>query len=87
MCRQIESLPTIQKLTTAQPIGVAADVELYDYFGASSTDNLSAIIKRGTIKLSNGFSCFPEGDPLTNNVQNVPPMGNLLLLFPIKEGG
>lgn len=72
--RQIESLPTIRKLTNAQPIGVAADVELSNYFGVSSTDNLSAIIKRGTIKLSNGFSCFPEGDPLTNNVQNVPPM-------------
>ena len=37
---------------------------------------MQSILKRGTIKTPGGFSCFPDGDPLNQNVQSVPPMEN-----------
>ena len=39
-------------------------------------DSLQSILKRGTIKTPGGFSGFPDGDPLNQNVQSVPPMEN-----------
>ena len=35
---------------------------------------MKSIVKRSTIKLKNGFSCFPDGDPLNENVQKVAPL-------------
>ena len=44
------------------------------FFGVNGTKDLSPIIKRGTIKTQGGFECFPDGDPLKRNVQNVKPI-------------
>ena len=35
---------------------------------------MNAIVKRSTIKLENGFACFPDADPLNKYVQNVKPL-------------
>ena len=35
---------------------------------------MQSIVKRSTIKLENGFACFPENDPLSRYVQNVKPL-------------
>ena len=51
-----------------------ADAEAKKFFGASSYDDLKSIIKRSTIKLKSGFSCFPDGDPLNENVKAVKPL-------------
>lgn len=53
-----------------------ATAEALEFFKASSTDDLNAIIKRGTIKIQNGFSCFPDGDPLNENSQKVAPLSD-----------
>lgn len=50
---------------------VKADEDTLSYLGADTRDNLTDIVKRRTIKLENGFSCFPDGDPLTENVKKV----------------
>ena len=42
-----------------------------EFFGAESKDDLKSIIQRSTIKLKNGFSCFPEGDVLNTNIKEV----------------
>ncbi|MBR2483177.1 MAG: hypothetical protein IKB53_00335, partial [Oscillospiraceae bacterium] len=44
------------------------------FFGVNGTKDLSPIIKRSTIKTQGGFECFPDGDPLKRNVQNVKPI-------------
>ena len=46
------------------------------FFGVSGTGNLSSIVKRSTIKTQGGFECFPDGDPLKRNIQNVQPINN-----------
>ena len=51
-----------------------ADLEALKYFRADARDDLKSIVKRSTIKLKNGFSCFPDGDPLNENVQKVTPL-------------
>ena len=44
------------------------------FFEVNGTKRLSPIIKRGTIKTQGGFECFPDGDPLKRNIQNVAPV-------------
>ena len=44
------------------------------FFGANSADNLKNIVKRSTIKLENGFACFPDGDILNEYVKAVKPL-------------
>ena len=46
------------------------------FFGVNGTGDLSPIIKRSTIKTQGGFECFPDGDPLKRNIQNVQPINN-----------
>lgn len=50
------------------------DKEAESFFGVSGRDRLTDIVKRSTIKLENGFACFPDGDPLTENAKNVKPL-------------
>ena len=50
------------------------DREAEKFFGVSGRDDLTPIVKRSTIKLQNGFACFPEGDLLNENVQKVRPL-------------
>lgn len=45
-----------------------------EYFKLDSRDDLNSIVKRSTIKLENGFSCFPDGDPLTEYVKKIKPL-------------
>lgn len=35
---------------------------------------MQSIVKKRTIKLENGFACFPDNDPLQKNIQNVKPL-------------
>ena len=42
-----------------------------EFFGAEGKEDLKSIIQRSTIKLKNGFSCFPEGDVLNTNIKEV----------------
>jgi hypothetical protein len=51
----------------------SADAKTLNFLGADSRDDLTTIVKNGTIKMQKGFSCFPEGDPLIENSQNVIP--------------
>ena len=48
--------------------------EAAEFFGVNGIGNLSSIVKRGTIKTQGGFECFPDGDPLKRNIQNVTPV-------------
>lgn len=50
------------------------DRDTLEFFGADARDNLNSIVKRRTIKLENGFACFPDGDPLNENVKRVKPL-------------
>ena len=52
----------------------ADDKEALKFFGADARDDLNSIVKRGTMKLQNGISCFPDGDPLNENVKMVKPL-------------
>lgn len=47
------------------------DSDTLEFFGADARDNLNSIVKRRTMKLENGFACFPDGDPLNENVKRV----------------
>ena len=51
----------------------SADAELKEKFGLDSRDKLTDIAKRGTMKLKQGIACFPDGDVLNKNIQNVEP--------------
>ena len=51
----------------------SADAKTLNFFGADARDNLTTIVKNGTIKMKKGFMCFPEGDPLIENSQKVIP--------------
>lgn len=44
------------------------------FFGADARDDLKSIVKRRTIKLKNGFACFPDDDVLSGYVQKVTPL-------------
>ena len=50
------------------------DSDTLKFFGADARDNLNSIVKRRTMKLENGFACFPNGDPLNENVKRVKPL-------------
>ena len=50
------------------------DSDTLKFFGADARDNLNSIVKRRTMKLENGFACFPDGDPLNENVKRVKPL-------------
>lgn len=50
------------------------DRDTLKFFGADARDNLNSIVKRRTMKLENGFVCFPDGDPLNENVKRVKPL-------------
>lgn len=47
------------------------DAATLKFFGADARDDLKSIVKRRTIKLDNGFACFPDGDVLSEYVQKV----------------
>lgn len=50
------------------------DSEAEKFFGVNGRDKLTSIVKRSTIKLENGFACFPDGDPLNENAKKVKPL-------------
>lgn len=50
------------------------DSDTLEFFGADARDNLNSIVKRRTMKLENGFACFPDGDPLNENVKRIKPL-------------
>ena len=52
----------------------ASTKEINKIFGADSSKDLQKAVNRSTIKLQNGFACFPDGDPLNDNAQNVKPV-------------
>lgn len=45
-------------------------------FAADARDRYDEISARSAIKIQNGFACFPEGDPLNENVRMVTPLEN-----------
>ena len=50
------------------------DRDTLEFLGADARDNLNSIVKRRTMKLENGFACFPDGDQLNENVKRVKPL-------------
>ena len=62
------------KAGVAQRRNAADDAKTLKFLHADARDNLNAIVKRSTIKLENGFACFPDNDPLNKYVQNVKPL-------------
>lgn len=62
------------KAGAAQRRNAADDAKTLKFLHADARDNLNAIVKRSTIKLENGFACFPDDDPLNKYVQNVKPL-------------
>lgn len=50
------------------------DTAALKFLGADARDDLKSIVKRRTIKLENGFACFPDNDPLQKYIQNVKPL-------------
>lgn len=66
------------KATRAEEAALAAahEQQALKYFKLDSRDDLNSIVKRSTIKLANGFSCFPDGDPLTEYAKEIKPLKN-----------
>lgn len=62
------------KAGAAQRRNAADDAKALKFLHADARDNLNAIVKRSTIKLENGFACFPDADPLSQYVQKVKPL-------------
>ena len=52
----------------------ADDAAALKFFGADARDNLQSIVKRRTMKLANGFACFPGDDVLSEYIQKVSPL-------------
>lgn len=50
------------------------DAATLKFFGADARDDLKSIVKRRTMKLKNGFACFPDDDVLSGYVQKVTPL-------------
>ncbi len=48
--------------------------EIKAIFGTNGDKGLKKAVDRSIIKLQNGFACFPEGDPLNENVKHVTPI-------------
>lgn len=51
----------------------SADAKTLNFLGADARDNLTSIVKNGTIRMKRGFSCFPAGDALIENSKKVIP--------------
>lgn len=51
-----------------------ADKTAADFFSLANAKELNAAVKRSTIKIQNGFACFPDGDPLNENSKKVKPL-------------
>lgn len=65
----------LDKKQEAVAVAIAeADAETLTFLGADARDDLNKIVKRGIIKLDNGFSAFPDGDPLGDYVKAVKPL-------------
>ena len=62
------------KAGAAQQRNAADDAKALKFLHADARDNLNAIVKRSTIKLENGFACFPDADPLSQYIQKVKPL-------------
>lgn len=62
------------KASAASAEQFADDAKTLNFFGVGERDDLQSIVKRSTIRLENGFACFPENDPLQKYVQNVKPL-------------
>lgn len=52
----------------------AETVDALNFLQADARDDLTKVIKRGTVKIKNGFSAFPDNDPLGKYVKNVKPL-------------
>lgn len=52
----------------------AAEADAVKFFGVDSKDDLKSAIKHGTMKTKGGFSCFPDGDALNENIKRVNPL-------------
>ena len=50
------------------------DAATLKFFGADARDDLQSIVKRRTMKLENGFACFPDNDVLGEYIQKVTPL-------------
>lgn len=62
------------KAAAMQAQNAADDAETLKFLHADARDNLQSIVKSSTLKLGNGFACFPESDPLQEYIQNVKPL-------------
>ena len=63
-----------EKVAAATSRNAEADKEALDFLGGSEDDDLNSIVRRSTMKLENGFACFPDGDPLSEYVKKVKPL-------------
>ncbi len=50
------------------------DASTLKFFGADARDDLQSIVKKRTMKLENGFACFPDNDVLGEYIQKVTPL-------------
>ncbi len=50
------------------------DAATLKFFGADARDDLQSIVKKRTMKLENGFACFPDNDVLGEYIQKVTPL-------------
>lgn len=62
------------KSATAQAKNAADDAAALKFFHADARDDLQSIVKKRTMKLENGFACFPDNDPLQRYIQSVKPL-------------
>lgn len=62
------------KAASANVQNAADDAAVLKFFHADARDDLKSIVKRSTIKLKNGFACFPDDDVLSGYVQKVTPL-------------
>ena len=63
-----------RKAAAMQAQNAADDAKALKFLHADARDNLQSIVKSSTLKLENGFACFPESDPLQEYIQNVKPL-------------
>ena len=65
----------MQRQDAATEAGKSAS-ETSEQYAADARDAYEKITKRSTTKIQNGFACFPDGDPLNENVKMVVPLEN-----------
>lgn len=63
----------MEKQETAAEAGGSAS-EVSEQYAADARDRYNEITKRGATEIQNGFACFPDGDPLNENVKMVVPL-------------